>query len=400
MNRPNLILVAYYFPPIRSAGSNRPYQVARYMRARGRRVAVVKAGNGPSDLGVEERWVESSRLRVKSDKARFALAGLVGLYRPQRAAWQAWALEQAASLVREYVAAETEVYCSYPITEALSVGLELKRRYPELRLTVEYRDGLATETIEGAKSRFLPGARAAFARLEDETLKAADTVITVSAILSAALSAKAGGRTVLTAMNGFSAPALPPTPGNVDAIRTRVFPDSTVLLHAGSTIRKERCFLALCKGIARHNRVTGTRRIALAQLGETTEALRRRVESRYPGIATFLPAVGRAEAVALQRQAGALVILSLDGETRKGILTGKLFEYLFAGVPILCLMPGTEAALVIAETGTGVSVPDEGEELAAALLAAGAGRLPYAPRNLERYTFESQLGGLGTYWDA
>lgn len=365
------------------------------MSRKGRIVTVIKAGAVPSDLGIAERCLSVPKGQAKIDRALFAAEGLIGLYRPQRLTWQRRALAEAERLVDEYGAAASEVYCSYPVAEAIAVGLTLKRRHPDLRLTVEFRDGLSTETIEGPKSRLLFGARRAFAAIEREALRRADTVLTVSNGLSAALSEKFWGRPVLTALNGYE-----PRPSSLDA---QTFPESlsgkSILLHTGSTVRKEGCFLELCGQVSRLNEA-GSRKLAFVQLGEAGDRLRRDAARRFPGIATFLGAVPNAEAEAYQRQADALVILSIDGERRTHVLTGKLFEYLFAGVPILCLMPGTEAADVIAETGTGVSARVGGDDAYLALEAIALGTLPYRPMGLERYTFASQMARLGEYWDA
>ena len=78
----------------------------------------------------------------------------------------------------------------------------------------------------------------------------------------------------------------------------------------------------------------------------------------------------RAEALRLQRDSEALLLLVPDAGGRgKGVLSGKVFEYLAAGRPILAAVPpdGAAAAL-IRETGAGVVVaPDDVDGLRAAL---------------------------------
>jgi glycosyltransferase involved in cell wall biosynthesis len=66
----------------------------------------------------------------------------------------------------------------------------------------------------------------------------------------------------------------------------------------------------------------------------------------------------RAESLRLQRDSEALLLLVPDADGRgKGVLSGKVFEYLAAGRPILAAVPpdGAAAAL-IRETGAGVVV--------------------------------------------
>ena len=81
----------------------------------------------------------------------------------------------------------------------------------------------------------------------------------------------------------------------------------------------------------------------------------------------YLP---RVESLRLQRDSEALLLLVPDADGRgKGVLSGKVFEYLAAGRPILAVVPpeGAAAAL-IRETNAGVVVaPDDVEGIRGAL---------------------------------
>jgi glycosyltransferase involved in cell wall biosynthesis len=111
---------------------------------------------------------------------------------------------------------------------------------------------------------------------------------------------------------------------------------------------------------------------------------------REPGHAAFVRYAGfvdRADAVAMQRKADALLLLT---SSRTSEATGKIFEYLGAGRPIIALAEGNEAARIISDTHTGVCVaPDDVVAIAAALRSAIDGVLEasYAPRGLERYSY-------------
>jgi glycosyltransferase involved in cell wall biosynthesis len=91
----------------------------------------------------------------------------------------------------------------------------------------------------------------------------------------------------------------------------------------------------------------------------------------------------------LRIQRGADALLLVTGRNRSEA-TGKLFEYLASGRPIVALADGNEAARIIRETGTGVAVGGgDGAGLRAALaaLADGALERDYAPRGLERFRY-------------
>lgn len=110
-------------------------------------------------------------------------------------------------------------------------------------------------------------------------------------------------------------------------------------------------------------------------------------DPRLRGVVRYGGAVEREQALALQRAAGALLLLTSD---RVSEATGKLFEYLGSGRPIIALAENNEAARIVEETGTGVSVPlrDVGA-IATQLRLAFEGRLEtsYAPRDLDRYSY-------------
>ena len=76
----------------------------------------------------------------------------------------------------------------------------------------------------------------------------------------------------------------------------------------------------------------------------------------------LIPYASRAESLRLQRDSEALLLLVPDADGRgKGVLSGKVFEYLAAGRPILAVVPPDGAAAdLIRETGAGIVVaPDD-----------------------------------------
>jgi len=82
------------------------------------------------------------------------------------------------------------------------------------------------------------------------------------------------------------------------------------------------------------------------------------------------PYVPRREALALQRDSEALLLLIPDADGRgRGVLSGKVFEYLAAERPILAAVPPDGAAAeLVREIGAGViAAPDDVPALVAGL---------------------------------
>jgi hypothetical protein len=87
--------------------------------------------------------------------------------------------------------------------------------------------------------------------------------------------------------------------------------------------------------------------------------------------------VSRGEALEAQRAAGLLLLLGSSEPEARGVLTGKIFEYMVAGRPILCIgsKPGYEIGQLLRATGTGqVFGPDEEYLLEAVLVKTLKGK--------------------------
>jgi glycosyltransferase involved in cell wall biosynthesis len=132
----------------------------------------------------------------------------------------------------------------------------------------------------------------------------------------------------------------------------------------------------------------GSRRPRLVLAGRREPELEPLLEGLGDGLVARLGHVPRAQALALQRRADALLLLTSPRHVSHA--TGKLYEYLAAGRPIIALARGNEAARVVQETGTGIAVPpDDVEAIHAAIRAGMRGELDarFAPRGLERYCY-------------
>ncbi len=112
----------------------------------------------------------------------------------------------------------------------------------------------------------------------------------------------------------------------------------------------------------------------------------------------YLP---RADSLRFQRDSEALLLLVPDAGGRgKGVLSGKVFEYIAAGRPILAVVPPDGAAAeLIRETGSGVVVaPDDVEGIRQALVElhtrfrnGGLASVELAKRDEERLSRQARV---------
>lgn len=106
--------------------------------------------------------------------------------------------------------------------------------------------------------------------------------------------------------------------------------------------------------------------IRLTMVGSSASAIRQIMESSgVDKIAEFIPHVDHSAAIEYMQKADVLLLVIPDVENNDGILTGKLFEYLGAGKPIVGLGPKSgKAAAIIEECEAGkLFERDQTEEL-------------------------------------
>lgn len=172
-----LLLVSYAFPPCGGVGVQRALSYARYLPEYGVEVTVLTAGNAatafkdpslvasiPSNVRLEKTFTPeipyswrqkiwertgpaTSQKAQNSDTAPKSSAGLSSTLRKflQRLAtpdpqvvWVPFAIRRGAELVRKHKI--DTVLVTAPPFSSLRVGVELKKRFPGLRLISEFRD--------------------------------------------------------------------------------------------------------------------------------------------------------------------------------------------------------------------------------------------------------------------
>jgi glycosyltransferase involved in cell wall biosynthesis len=142
-------------------------------------------------------------------------------------------------------------------------------------------------------------------------------------------------------------------------------------------------------------------------VGATSERFTGAVATRgLAEMVTLTSYVDHARTLGLMASADAGLMFLAPGEKSRPIYTGKLFEYLGVGVPILAMVPDGVAADLIREAEAGVVVaPDDRRGIAAALRELIAskreGRLEREPRRdvVSRFDRRAQTGILAQLLD-
>lgn len=198
----------------------------------------------------------------------------------------------------------------------------------------------------------LPGFRVIERWLEKRWCLCADVVTTVSQPLADVLRAKYGDK-VHVIYNGFDPEdyaQLATEPAfALDGVLRIVY---TGTIYAGKQDPKP-LFRALAELSA--SGAIGPDKVQVLFCGHNANVNDLAQREDVSGYVQYLGFVPRAKALQMQRDASALLLLEVESETAKGILTGKLFEYLFAGPPIWTVGTGGDSSVadILKETARG-----------------------------------------------
>ena len=261
-------------------------------------------------------------------------------------------------------------------------------------LVLDFRDPWTHSLFYPAR----PGwARRLDERLESRCIGASRVVITVNRAMRDDLTDR-----VLPGLRGSGgAPELRIVPNGFDpedfASLAPGHTRSNVITHVGSVFasRIPWTFLEVFERWVAEREERSVVRLVFA--GRLAPELETRLDS--PGLRDFVERPGylsHRESLSLMRDAGLLLLLTGSGEENRGMLTGKVFEYLGSGTPIFALAPEGEAETLLEDTGAGFCArPDDAHSQAALLerwweVARQGERIPIQGTGVERYSRRSQ----------
>jgi glycosyltransferase involved in cell wall biosynthesis len=396
----SILLITQFYPPSDMVAARRPAGLAKELERLGHRVTVLTSGAwGDRDAADEEATrvvrtgdLMASRLNWRRDQLR-AWTGesgpaddyAAGSSRLARvivpdvalATWLPYLLPAALRAARRD-RFDVVITTSGPESVHLA-GLALRRRGPAW--VADLRDGWGFETLHDWPTSLQ---RALDDRLERRVMSTADGVSAVTEPIAQDLRTRLGAD-AWTITNGFD-------PDETAAADDHGLfdPARHTLLHSGRMASSQRSpgpVLAAMALLARRD-PSAAAALELALAGPVTAQERELAgDPELGGSVRLLGNLPRATVLGLQRAAGSLLLLTAGN--RRGEATGKLYEYLAAGRPILVLGERTEAARIVLDAGAGLAVPsDDPEAIAGALARLAAGEVPAGEDSArERYAY-------------
>ncbi len=371
----NVLVVAYYYPPVESGGTQRPSMMAKYLPRLGQPVTVLTHTYGRSDvLGGDVLRVRDvshnlhrqgvGRLRWLALRAYGEAANLVGSYDSIYSSWRRRVISLAEPIIAS--ARPDVVLATYPPVEDFEIGLALSERYG-IPLVADFRDGLLFEAIERRRMDRHRCVRDHYGQVEAAIAERSAALVTAFPSLSAFLTETYNRSDVVTIPNGFDpedddglAPSELLAPGTFNIVHTGRFGGS----YSGMDVRP------LCSAIASllEEDPDLADRLRLHLLGSIEDRERRAFSDLIRrGVVEEHGDHPRPVALAAQRDADALLLLTT--RDRPGNAPGKLFEYLRAGRPILSLTAESYAGEIVLQTATGSCAdPDDPAAIARLIL--------------------------------
>lgn len=377
-----LLLVSQLAPPSGLIAARRVAGLTKYLARLGFEITVLTSrlsGEGPIEGAAEvvrTRDLLASAVNWRRRSLEVMSSGVPGTYRrpsplqsvlvpdPALVSWLPFALRDARRLGPFDL-----VLTSSPPQSAHLVGAALARR--GIPWVAELRDGWIFEPPRPEWP--LAPLRALDRRLE-RTLRRARAVVGVTRPIADDLSRRLGLEAhVIT--NGFD-PEEQPAPGEEELLA----PGRRSFVHTGRVEVTGTKLDPLLEALRLLGPEAGLEIVFAGPLSEHETV--QLAAPELDGLVRTVGVLDRPHTLRLQRAADTLLLIT-EGSRRRSVATGKLFEYLAAGRPIIVLGDETEAARIVAETRTGAAVPLDPEAIAEAL------RDPprHEPQGLERYAY-------------
>jgi glycosyltransferase involved in cell wall biosynthesis len=373
-----VLIITYYWPPSGGAGVQRWLKFSKYFPEYGWEPIILTvdpeyAAYPATDNSLAKELPFSLKVHktpsidyfriYKKDKTKIPSAGFANsventfkgkilrfirgnFFIPDpRRGWNKFAFRKACEII-ESEGIKHVITTSPPHSTQL-IGLKLKKKYPLIKWVADLRDPW---TDIYYYRQFYPTiiSKMIDRRYEKQVLKASDQIITIGKSLKDHFTSKiyeAGEKTeVIT--NGYD-------PDDFDGLAPSL-PDILTISYIGtlSDAYPVEGFLE-----ALNNYKEKRNDFRLIFIGTVSPKQKKLILS-FPGCssAEFVSYVDHRTALRYMVESTALLLIIPDNQGNKSIITGKLFEYIAAEKPVICLGPADgDAAEILRETGHGIT---------------------------------------------
>lgn len=384
----NLLLMTYCFPPANIVGAVRPYQMACFFRRQGWNVDVVsiidesiadsdKADiSGISSIRLKAPGIVSWLNTIKSHEGRLGklktllLRGLKFVIRASFFPEHFIALRRTC--VNETMRLAEGRKFDLLISSALPFTIHCAARQVAGNLGLPWVADNRDLWAASPYRKTFPLWRLFDHRYERSVLAKADLVLGISQGMVAYYREQCGFEHALLVMNGYS-----PQP-MVEVTSDRPANGGLEIVYGGILYNGVRDPSPLLQAIDSDPQLKSV--VCVRFYGSEPDRVAALAETFCDCAVECHPRVSKAEISSKYQRASLLLVILGSGEFENGVMTGKFFEYLAHGKPILAIASeGSELARVINDYGLGLASRNP-ERIAAYLRSYLAGD---APRSIE-----------------
>lgn len=401
-----ILLIAYYYPPIRNVGTIRPQKMVKYLSETGHDVMVLTcsySGHNEIEEGIiriDDPGFNNKRRGIRWFKwfirrIRVELKNTFGKYSSIFDMW-------LGNIVRshDFIRSESSpdiIISTYPPVETLQAGLILSKKFG-VPLICDFRDGLTLDPIEIKSFNKFRSVRDHYRRIEKESVVRSSGILSFSEPHSEYIREFYGKDNVVTVLNGYDQDDFISLPDE-SVLEKRelniVFTGRIELSYKYNSI--EKFINSIEKIFNAHKDLTDGVRFHFA--GELTGRERRMMSGLIKaGIFKIYGNVKREISLSMQRDADILLVFSQHD--RKSSVPLKYFEYLFWKKPVIAFTKNNYLELLIKRDGTGVCLDPVNEDdictFFTNLFSESKKFLKEykEPGNNEKYSIKSQLGKI------
>jgi glycosyltransferase involved in cell wall biosynthesis len=416
-----VLIITYYWPPSGGAGVQRWLKFTKYLPSSGWMPVVLSVlpeyaaypfrdtslyGDIPLDVEVHRTKAINYFSLYSKDQSKIPSAGFASettggkkstlsrfirgnFFIPDpRKGWNKYAFRKACELIKtENIG---HIITTSPPHSTQLIGLKLKRRFPHLRWVADLRDPW---TDIYYYDMFHPTALARMIdrAMEKMVLEKADTILTVGNSLAALFASKVPDieEKIHVVPNGYDEEDFEGIASTQPAIFTITYVGTL------SEAYPVKSFLEAVQGCA----ASGTP-LHLRFVGSVPESVRGIIGSESDGCTTeFIPYSDHPVAIKHMMSSSLLLMIIPDHPSGKSIITGKLFEYMASGKPVLFIGPvDGDAAHLLARCGyKGIFGYDNTEGIRNFILNIASGKtFPRADLHAE-YSRRALTNNLSNY---
>ena len=392
----NILIIAYYAHPDNNGGVKRPAAFARGLANLGHNVTILTHGHAANEfenniyriLDVYDQKGLLGKIKIIINKMARRIRLLLGFFDTYYSVWRSEVIRHSDDII-ENTNPEL-IIASYPPVECLELGVYFSKKY-KVRLIADFRDPIVDESAEKPITDKYPQMLAYFNKIEQSVLITSEKILVIAPSMKEYYESNFQSKTIVLLPNGYDSKLAPVS-------KVRLCNGKFVIGYTGTISHYDpdrdlsEFFAAFREGLNSEPIIFN--KIEVRLYGNISQDdLGKHIDLLDGGHVKIMGSVSMDESVRLQSEFNALLIIT--GINRKCVATGKIFEYLASGRPIIALTKNTFAEQIVNSTSTGVCISPRDKCVIYDLLKTTAieGYIPYNPdlEEINRYSRENQI---------